>query len=50
MSKLLGRYSRNDQGCSILEGWDRLLQMAEGMAIDAAGEGCGAMDVAMGKL
>ena len=49
-SKLLGRYSRNDQGCSILEGWDRLVQVAEDMAIDAAGEGCGAKDVAMGTL
>ena len=50
MSKLLGRYSRNDQECSILEEWDRFLQVAEGMAIDVAGEGCGAKDVAMGKL
>ena len=50
MSRFLGRYSRNDQGCSILEEWDRLLQVAEGMAIDAAGEGCGAKDVATEKL
>lgn len=50
MSKFPGRYSRNDQGCSILEGWDRFLQVAEGMAIDVAREGCGAKDVAMGKL
>ena len=50
MSKLLGRYSRNDQGCSILAGWDRFLQVAEGMAIDVAGEGCDARDVVRGKL
>ena len=50
MSKLLGRYSRNDQECSILAGWDRFLQVAEGMAIDVAGEGCDARDVVRGKL
>ena len=50
MSRLRERYSRNDQGCSILEGWDRLLQVPEGMAIDAAGEGCGAKDVVTEKL
>ena len=50
MSRLLVRYSRKDQGCSILEEWDRLLQVAECMAIDAAGEDRGAKDVGMGKL
>ena len=50
MSRLRGRYSRNDQGCSILEGWDRSLQVPEDMGIDAAGEGRGAKDVVTEKL